>query len=119
MLPCRCCWCGPCTPGLGATQAIALAPAAVGACALAEPCPIVALAIVGAAAQALALHLAADYLARNIRENKQFKEAARQIERTCGKSLTPDQRRRLHDLITKQGFSLKEIVEIGVGEFCR
>ena len=43
---------------------------------------------------------------------------ADRIGRTCGKSLTPEQRRRLHDEITGQGYSDEEIYRIGVGMFC-
>jgi hypothetical protein len=54
----------------------------------------------------------------NVRQNKQFKEAVRQIGRRCGRPLTKDEERLLHEEITKQGFSLKDIVETGVGMFC-
>jgi RHS repeat-associated protein len=54
----------------------------------------------------------------NVVQNRQFDEAVRQIEKHCGRPLTKDERRRLHDIITKQGFGLDEIVQIGVGEFC-
>jgi len=50
---------------------------------------------------------------------RQFDEAVRRIEARCGgKKLTPDQRRRLHDAISKWGYGLDIIVEIGVGMFC-
>jgi RHS repeat-associated protein len=49
---------------------------------------------------------------------RQFEEAVRRIEKRCCKILTPDQRRQLHDEITKQGLTLEEIVEIGVSWFC-
>ena len=49
---------------------------------------------------------------------RQFDEAVRRIQARCGKKLTDDERRRLHDAITKQGYGLDIIVEIRVGMFC-
>ncbi|MGH9554489.1 MAG: RHS repeat domain-containing protein [Terriglobales bacterium] len=55
---------------------------------------------------------------RNI-EKAQEKEARRRIEKICGKKLTRGERRRLHDLISRQGYrTIEEIVEDGVTEFC-
>jgi hypothetical protein len=49
---------------------------------------------------------------------RQFDHTIRQIEQRCGRPLTKDERRRLHDEITKGGYSPQEQVEIGVGMFC-
>jgi len=53
----------------------------------------------------------------NQSENAKFAEAVRRIERALGKKLTPDQMRRLHDLISGQGLGLDEIVQLGIGLF--
>jgi len=39
---------------------------------------------------------------------RQFDEVVRQIERRCGQQLNKDQRRRLHDEISKQGTRQKK-----------
>lgn len=54
----------------------------------------------------------------NVVQNRQFKEALRRIASRCGRPLSKDDQRRLHDEITKGGYGLDEIVEIGVGLFC-
>jgi hypothetical protein len=58
------------------------------------------------------------HISSNIAQNRQFDEAVRQIESHCGQKLSKGDRRRLHDEITGQGFSLPDIVNIGVGMFC-
>ena len=58
------------------------------------------------------------HFSSNIAQNRQFDEAVRQIESKCGRKLDKGDRRRLHDEITGQGFSIPDIVEIGVGMFC-
>jgi RHS repeat-associated protein len=42
---------------------------------------------------------------------RQFDEAVRRYEQQCGKPLSPDDRRRLHDAITGQGYGIDDIVE--------
>ncbi|MBZ5671657.1 MAG: hypothetical protein LAO04_18260 [Acidobacteriia bacterium] len=49
---------------------------------------------------------------------REFREAVRQIEKRCGTGLDEADQRRLHDAISKQRYTLPEIVEIGVGMFC-
>jgi len=53
----------------------------------------------------------------NRAQNREFREAVRQIEKQIGRKLTQGEIRWLHDEISKQGFSLWEIVEIGVEMF--
>ncbi len=53
----------------------------------------------------------------NQQEKVQFDYALKQIERRIGRRLTKGERRRLHDEITKQGFTVEEIIEIGVSMF--
>lgn len=54
----------------------------------------------------------------NTAQNKQFNDAVKEIERRCGFSLTPDQRRQLHDAISGQGYDYHGIISEGVGMFC-
>ena len=49
---------------------------------------------------------------------QQFDEAIRQIEQRCGRPLSKDERRRVHDAITGQGWGIPTIVEVGVGLYC-
>jgi hypothetical protein len=42
---------------------------------------------------------------------RQFDQAVRQYEKECGTTLNRDQRRRLHDAITGQGYGIGQIVE--------
>ena len=58
------------------------------------------------------------HFSNNVAQNRQFDEAVRQIESRCGRKLEKADRRRLHDEITGQGFTIPEIIEIGVGMFC-
>lgn len=53
----------------------------------------------------------------NRHENREFKEAVRRIERARGKPLRRDQIEQLHREISKQGFSLTEIVDLGMAMF--
>lgn len=53
----------------------------------------------------------------NRQQNRQFKEAVRRIERDLGKKLSRDQIQQLHREISKQGFTLEEIIETGLGLF--
>jgi hypothetical protein len=45
------------------------------------------------------------------RDLKQFQEAIRRYQVKCGKILTREEQRRLHDAITKQGLTMDEIAE--------
>jgi RHS repeat-associated protein len=51
-------------------------------------------------------------------ENRKFKEAVRRINKHCDITLTPQQERWLHDEITKKGYTIDEIVQIGIDWFC-
>jgi RHS repeat-associated protein len=53
----------------------------------------------------------------NQAENKEFKDALREIERSLGREITPAERRSLHDRITGQGYGYHRIVEEGKGLF--
>ena len=99
----------------GFEDATALAPA-VGLCAVTPGCQEVLLGGLVFVTTVAAIDAGRLYRS-NVVQNRQFKEAVRQIESRCGK-LSDDQKRRLHDEITRGGFSLPEIVEIGVGMFC-
>lgn len=48
---------------------------------------------------------------------RQFDAAVRECERRIGRSLTPEERRQLHDEITGLGLGFREIVEICVAMF--
>ncbi len=50
----------------------------------------------------------------NRRQNRQFKEAVRRIERELGRKLSRNDIQRLHREISKQGLTLEEIVEWGL-----
>jgi len=50
-----------------------------------------------------------------------FNDAVREIEKICGKTLSDDERRRLHELLHSPSLgpsSFQDIVREGVGEFC-
>jgi len=49
---------------------------------------------------------------------RQFDDAVREIERHCGRRLTNDERRMLHDAIHGQGFGFNDIVREGIEMFC-
>ncbi len=51
------------------------------------------------------------------RDLQQFKEAIRQYQSRCGRALSLDEVRRVHDSITGQGYSLEDIVEEAVAIF--
>ncbi|WTK82917.1 Hint domain-containing protein [Streptomyces sp. NBC_01511] len=53
----------------------------------------------------------------NQAENKEFKDALREIEQILGREITPAERRSLHDRITGQGYGYHRIVEEGRGLF--
>jgi hypothetical protein len=48
----------------------------------------------------------------NQRQNKAANDAKKEAERRTGKQFSEDQEEKFHDLITKQGFDYKEMVEI-------
>ncbi len=55
---------------------------------------------------------------KNSQERLDFEFALSEVERACGmKKATKKQRRQLHDEITKQGFTVDEIIEIGIDLF--
>jgi len=53
----------------------------------------------------------------NRQQNRQFREAVRQIERAVGRKLSFTERRRLHDEISKGNYALREIIDLGSGMF--
>jgi hypothetical protein len=53
----------------------------------------------------------------NREENRQFREAVRQIGQDLGRGLTLDEEDRLHREITGKHYSLAEIVDIGIAMF--
>jgi RHS repeat-associated protein len=53
----------------------------------------------------------------NEKENKQFKDAVKQIGRDRGRPLTRDEARRLHDEISGEGLSYQDIIETGKSIF--
>ncbi len=86
------------------------------ACALVEPCGVVAgVALVGAGSVLLYENFKRG--GGNQAANRAFGEAVRQIERALGRKLTQDEVQRLHREISKQNYSLEEIVQIGVAMF--
>ncbi|HXZ32255.1 MAG TPA: hypothetical protein VEH30_08235 [Terriglobales bacterium] len=50
-------------------------------------------------------------------QNRQFRDAVREIERRLSRQLTDDERDRLHREITGMHFAFDTIVELGVGMF--
>ena len=54
---------------------------------------------------------------KNQVEDKQWKWILQQIARKLGRPLTKAEQRRLHNEISKQGYSVEEIVEIGISMF--
>jgi RHS repeat-associated protein len=94
------------------------APLAIGAgCLVAEPCGAGA---AGVAALFLVTVAAIDtyqYFSKggsNQRENRQAADARRAAERQTGKKFTQAQIERFHDLIQKQGYGYRELVEVAV-----
>jgi len=57
------------------------------------------------------------FAANNEAENKQFKDAVREIEKKIGRKLTKDEIRRLHDAISGEGYGYWDIVGIGEDMF--
>ncbi|MFF5898648.1 polymorphic toxin-type HINT domain-containing protein [Streptomyces argenteolus] len=53
----------------------------------------------------------------NQAENREFKDALKEIERGLGRDVTPAERRMLHDRITGQGYGYHRIIEEGRGLF--
>jgi hypothetical protein len=53
----------------------------------------------------------------NREQNRQFEEAVWQIERVLRRKLDAAERRRLHDGVTRQGYTLQEIIDIGLAMF--
>jgi hypothetical protein len=54
----------------------------------------------------------------NRQQNRQFEEAIRRIEAVLGRPLSKDERRRLHDEITRQRVqTIDEIVDWGLALF--
>jgi hypothetical protein len=52
-------------------------------------------------------------------QNRQFDEAVRLIEVELRRKLTPSDRRKLHDEISRHGYTIDEIVDIGLAIFPR
>ena len=53
----------------------------------------------------------------NKQQNRQFREAIRQIQRAIGRKLSFTERRRLHDEITGGDYGLREIIDIALAMF--
>jgi hypothetical protein len=53
----------------------------------------------------------------NREQNRQFRAAVREIERILGRELRDTEWERLHREVSKQDYSFKVIIEIGVGMF--
>jgi hypothetical protein len=53
----------------------------------------------------------------NQAQNKQFRDAVREIERRIGRRLSKDEIRRLHDSISGQNYGYQDIVEEGISMF--
>jgi hypothetical protein len=53
----------------------------------------------------------------NRQQNRQFDEAVRQIEKILRRKLDSVERRRFHDEVTRQGYTLQEIIDIGLAMF--
>ena len=119
-VPCDFGICGPSIGNdFGPGEAAAGAATLEGICIIVEPCGVSELLVGGALF--LGTVAAIDtyhHFSNNVAQNRQFDEAVRQIESRCGRKLGKADRRRLHDEITGGGFSLPDIVEIGVGMFC-
>ena len=77
-------------------------------------CPECALVVFGAEAAYAGYKI---YQARK-RDIKQFDDAVREIGRRCGRPLTPDEQRQLHDSIHGFGLDYNGIVQEGVNMFC-
>ena len=54
---------------------------------------------------------AAFEIANKKRDLKQFQEAIRRYQARCGRALSRDEQRRLHDAITKQDLTMDEIAD--------
>lgn len=52
-------------------------------------------------------------------QNKSFDDAIREAERKIGRTLSPAERRSVHEAITKQGYGYHQIVDEAVGRFGR
>jgi hypothetical protein len=53
----------------------------------------------------------------NQRQNQGFDDAIREAERKIGRELVPDERRAVHDAITKQGKDYHDIVDEAVQRY--
>ena len=51
---------------------------------------------------------------RNDIQNRQFKDAIKEIQQKTGRKFTKDDKREFHEYITKQGYDYHEIIEEGV-----
>jgi RHS repeat-associated protein len=88
-------------------------------CVIAEPCGAGELVLGGIFIGTVALIDAVRTHFSNVDENRQFRQyIVPKIEKRCGRSLSEDEKQRLHQEITKQGYSPEDIIEIGVGMFC-
>jgi hypothetical protein len=50
----------------------------------------------------------------NRRQNRQFADAVRTIERRLGRRLRLEEQRRLHEAVTGQNLTFDELVELGL-----
>jgi hypothetical protein len=53
----------------------------------------------------------------NREQNREFDEAVRRIGRVLRRELDAAERRRLHDEITGRGYTLQEMIDIGLAMF--
>ena len=78
---------------------------------------VVAGAIVGAAIGYTAAKVQQIYQAQK-RDIRQFDDAVKEIQRRCGRPLSKDEQRQLHDEIHDMGLGYQGIVQWGVDKFC-
>ena len=50
-------------------------------------------------------------------QNRQFRDAVREISRQVGRPLTKAEERRLHDHISGEGLNYRDIIDVGIDEF--
>ena len=74
---------------------------------------ILAGAAIGLTVDAVQKKINDDKMGDNGRPNKQYKDAAKEVEKKLGRKLTPEEFDQLHDLVTGQGYGYHEMVEEG------
>ncbi len=74
---------------------------------------ILAGAAIGLAVDAVQKKINDDKMGDNGRPNKQYKDAAKEVEKKLGRKLTPEEFDQFHDLVTGQGYGYHEMAEEG------